>query len=86
MKATVKNTYVVYFGDKRFKGGEEIPPSLISEVLKTQEWKIQVTEDVKKEKETSSGEGADKEREEEKEIKDITVNRMMDEKHTKKRG
>jgi len=86
MKATVKNTYVVYCGDKRFKGGEEIPPSLISEVLKTQDWKVQVKEDVKEEEKSSTGGKAAEEETKEQKIKDITKNRMMNEERTKTRG
>jgi hypothetical protein len=87
MKAVVKKSYIVMQNGFRFVEGMEIPSNLLPSVLQNQSWKIEVIEDGKKEKEDSSSTGATKEEtEKEKEIEDITSNRMMEEKKVRKRG
>jgi len=85
MKLVVKETYVVMHNNLRWKGGEVIPPQYTQAVLNTQSWKVE-DKDVKEESKTSSSRGAEKEPEQEKEIEEIKVDRMMTEKTTKKRG
>lgn len=66
----------------RWKEGEVIPPQYTQAVLNTQSWKVE-DKDVKEESKASPSRGA--EEEQEKEIEEIKVDRMMDEKKTKKR-
>lgn len=90
MRAFVRKGYVVFDGVRRYEEGVEIPPSIIATVVANQSWKIEVQNGKQKGKESTESkkepaETAGSDREEEGEITDSVINRMMKFKETKKR-
>ena len=75
----VRKGYVVSFGQRFWKEGETLPPSILDKVKRNQAWKLE-NNDGKKESNTNR---KDKEENEQKgkkgqEIADIANNRMLD--------
>jgi hypothetical protein len=71
MEAIVRNGYIVFHRNNKYEAGTKIPASILTDVMNTQSWKVEVFQD-EKEKRTED-------------IVDITTNRTMSEKFTKKR-